>query len=286
MLMGGGALRKPLALILGTNEIASAVAVRMSQAGYACILAHDLHPPVIRRKMAFHDTLYYEHVCLDGIVGRRADDAVELLAALEAPAHVAVTPLHLSDLITLRTPAALIDARMQKYRITPDWRHIARLAVGLGPNFRVGDNCDVAIETKPSKVGALVVFGGTEAPDHKPETLGGVGANRFAYAAHDGLWHSALEIGVRVYKGLVVGHLDGAPVSAPLDGVLRGVARDGLQIPGGVKLLEIDPRGRAACWTGIDPRGDAIAKAVVRAVAIKRAELLAPATFANSTQRH
>jgi len=271
------AMKKPLALILGTNEIASAVAVRMTQAGYACILADDPHPPVIRRKMSFHDVLYYEEAILDGVAGRRADTALELLAALEAPAHVAVTPLHLSDLITLRTPTALIDARMQKYRVTPDWRHIARLAVGLGPNFRVGANCDLAIETKPSQVGALVEFGGTEPADRTPALLGGVGANRFAYAAQDGLWHSALDIGVRVYKGLVVGHLDGAPVSAPLDGVLRGVARDGLHVPGGAKILEIDPRQRAACWTGVDPRGDAIARAVVRGVAIKRAERSAPA---------
>ncbi|MGD5699698.1 hypothetical protein QUT65_22625, partial [Xanthomonas citri pv. citri] len=63
----------------------------------------------------------------------------------------------------------------------------------------------------------------------------------------------------------------GIPVVAPRDGILRGIARDGSEVPAGVKLLEVDPRGRHAQWTGIDHRGRAIANATSAAVRLHAA---------------
>ena len=200
-----------------------------------------------------------------------AENALELFEYLEQPARVVVTPLQLSDLIALRTADVLIDARVQKYSITPDCRHIAKLSVGLGPNFVVGENCDLAIETRPAQVGRMVEVGSTDPPDHNPQLLGGVGAERFVYSDRQGLWHSPLEIGARVYKGVVIGNIEGLPIAAPIDGFIRGLVRDGLRTPHGVKLLEIDPRGRAAVWTGIDEHCGTIAKAVTSGVRIKLA---------------
>jgi xanthine dehydrogenase accessory factor len=264
--------KRPLAVILGTNEIASAVAVHMNRIGWACVLSHDPFPPVIRRQMAFHDCLYGEPITLEEVAGERADSTIELVEILDYTTKVAVTPLQFHDLVAIRTAHALIDARMQKYRATPDLRHLAKVAVGLGPNFAVGRNCDVAIETKPSQAGLIIQEGATEPADHVPNRLGDVGEERFSYSRKPGLWHSAVDIGVRVFKDFVVGHLDGEPVTAPLDGVLRGVARDGLQIPAGVKLLEIDPRGRSAKWTGIDERSALVASGVGRAIRIEFAK--------------
>ncbi len=269
--------RRPLAFILGTNEIASAVAVYMHRSGWACILCHDPFPPVVRRGMAFQDVLFGDPVTIEDVEGVPAENALELFRALEDASGVVVTMMQVSDLIALRGPQALIDARMQKYRVTPDWRHIAPLTIGLGPNFVVKANCDIAIETRPAKVGHVLENGGTDAPDHAPNPLGGVGRERFAYSDREGLWHSALEIGMRVFKGFVVGHLDGRPICAPLDGVIRGLVRDGLRVPSRVKLLEIDPRGRSASWTGIDERSRAIAEAVLEAIWIKRVESVATA---------
>ena len=56
---------------------------------------------------------------------------------------------------------------------------------------------------------------------------------------------------------------------APIDGFLRGVARDGVEILQGVKIVEIDPRGRSANWTGTDERGRTIAEATAKALQIR-----------------
>ncbi|NVO15175.1 MAG: xanthine dehydrogenase [Rhodoplanes sp.] len=264
---------RPLAVVLGTNEIASAVAVLLTRAGQAVVLAHDPNPPVIRRAMAFHDALYDDVAVVEEVLGRRADRCVDIAPVLALDNSVAVTRLGLLDLMAHGRIDVLVDARLHKRRQTPDLRHLAGIAVGLGPGFLVGANCDVAVETRPAVPVRPVTAGRTEVADGVPSPLGGVGRERFVYSTVAGRWRSAVEIGKRVFVGFPVGHLDGVPVVAPMDGALRGSVRDGLEVPAGVKLLEIDPRGRNARWTGLDERPRRIAEATLAAIRLRAAPL-------------
>ncbi|HEV2155366.1 xanthine dehydrogenase [Bradyrhizobium sp.] len=254
------------AVILGTNEIASAIGIQLMRAGYCVVLSHDPDPPVIRRKMAFHDALYTDTAQLEDVVAERVDDGMQVYRALSRPPQIMVTWLGLLDLLPVRHIDLLIDARLQKRRVTPDLRRLARLSIGLGPGFSSSFNCDVAVETRPGKIGLAADRSWTDTADGVASSLGNVGAERFVYSQLAGRWRTPVEIGTRVYKGLVLGHLSGIPVLAPRDGILRGIVRDGSEIPAGVKLLEIDPRGRHAQWTGTDERGRSIARAVQMAV--------------------
>jgi xanthine dehydrogenase accessory factor len=69
-----------------------------------------------------------------------------------------------------------------------------------------------------------------------------------------------------VFRDVSIGNFNGQSIIAPIDGVLRGLARDGVHVPSGAKLLEVDPRGRRARWTGIDARSRSIADATVQAI--------------------
>ncbi len=258
----------PFAVILGTNEIASAVAVHLHRKGYGVVLSHDPAPPVIRRRMAFHDALFDDAATIAGITANHAETSLEVRANLARDPAVTVTELGLLDLIVVRSLDILVDARMQKYRATPDLRRLARLTIGLGPGFSGGVNCDIAIETRPGKAGRILQQGETDAPDETPRRLGNSFGDRFVRADAPGRWHTAIEIGTRVFKNFTVGHLGNVPVRAPFDGVLRGVVRDGCEVPAGAKLIEIDPRGRRASWTGIDRRGQIIARAAIKAIAL------------------
>ncbi len=256
------------AVVMGTNEIASAVAVYLHREGWNVVLSYDPHPPVIRRRMAFHDALFGDRAEVGGIEGTGAETSLEVVS-LFAQGRIAVTRLGLLDLIPITAFHVLADARMQKREQHPDLRHLAQLTVGLGPGFAAGKNCDIAVETWPAKSGAVIYSGCTEAADGKARSLGGAGAERFVYSEEPGRWHCAVDIGTRVYKNFPVGILNGAAVTTPLDGILRGVVRDGTEVPAGVKLLEIDPRGKRACWTGMDERGSSIAQATAAAIASK-----------------
>ncbi len=258
-------------VILGTNEIASAIGLQLVRAGYCVVMSHDPDPPVIRRKMAFHDALFTDTIQLEDVVAERVDDGMQVYQALGRPARILVTWLGLLDLLPVRHIDLLVDARLQKRRITPDLRRLARLAIGLGPGFSSSYNCDVAVETRPGKIGLVGDARWTDAADGAASSLGDVGAERFVYSPFAGRWHTPVEIGTRVYRDLVLGHLSGVPVLAPRDGILRGIVRDGSEVPAGVKLLEIDPRGRDAQWTGTDRRGRAIADATAAAVGFRTA---------------
>lgn len=267
---GRGRHGQAFATILGTNEIASAVAVELHRGGYGVVLSHDPMPPVIRRKMAFHDALFEDAATVDGVRAERVDTGLEIRAGLSRN-QVMVTNLGLLDLIVIGGIDLLVDARMNKYQATPDLRRLAKLTIGLGPGFSGGTNCDLAIETRPGKEGRILQHGPTDAPDGIARPLGPVTAERFVHSQLPGRWHTAIEIGTRVYKDFHMGFLGNDPVYAPFDGIVRGIVRDGTEVPAGVKLLEIDPRGRGADWTGLDVRALVIAKAVSRALTFRSA---------------
>ena len=140
--------------------------------------------------------------------------AFEIRAGLGRAPGVIVTELGLLDLIVLRSLDVLVDARMQKYLATPDLRRLARLTIGLGPGFCGGDNCDVAIETRPDKAGQIIRQGPTDPPDGVSRRLGIHAGERFVRSEFSGRWKTAIEIGTRVFKDFVVGHLGNTPVHA------------------------------------------------------------------------
>lgn len=261
----------PLAVVMGTNEIASAVAVALTRAGYRVAMSHDPNPPVIRRGMSFYNALFDDRAVVEGVQGARAESLLDIAGLLARRDRVAVTPLSFTDLLAFRTADVLIDARMQKLTLTPDFRRLARLTIGMGPKFAVGVNCDIAIETRPASARDVVTEGATAEADGVPSPLGGVRRERVAYADRAGTWLTPVDVGAWVPRDFVVGRHDGMAIVAPMDGFLRGVARDGVFIPAGAKILEVDPRKRNACWTGIDERGRKLAAACVKAIRIKQA---------------
>ena len=268
-----------LAVVMGTNEIASAIAVALIRAGYPTVMSHDPHPPVIRRGMAFHDALFDDHAEVGGIVGRRAETLLEIASATARRKSVAVTPLSLTDLLALRAADVLVDARIQKNRMTPDFRGLARITVGVGPKFVVGENCDIAVETRPDHVGDVVRKGRTSDPDGVSRLLGGAGSERFVYSERAGVWRTPVDIGMWAPKGFLIGRHEDVPVFAPMDGHIRGVARDSAFAPAGVKLVEIDPRTRGAGFRDADERSRVIASATMKAVRIEAARREALAGF-------
>ena len=134
----------------------------------------------MRRKMAFHDALFADFACVETVIGERVDTSMDVFNALRAPRNVLVTWLGLLDLLPVCEVDVLIDARMQTRDITPNFRGMARLSIGIGPGFSTAANCDVAIETCPDRIGQIVRDGCSAAED-RPTQLGGVGAEQTNY---------------------------------------------------------------------------------------------------------
>lgn len=257
----------PVAVVLGTNDVASAVACALFRAGFGVVLARDPLQPVLRRTMAFDDALVSGAVTLDGVTARGTASLVEVMRAFVDRRHVSVTALDLSELVCLGLMDVLVDARMRMRTLKVDLRPFARATIGLGPGFEAGRHVDVAVETAPEAIGPLR-RGATLAPHGRSTPLGGAGRERFARASGAGFWESLASIGDPVRQGDEIGTCGGVAVRAPLSGRLRGLVRSGIDVPADLKLAEVDPRRSGPpSWIGVADRPRRIADAVLDALA-------------------
>ena len=259
-------------VVLGTEDIASAVAHALFGAGWPVVMARDPALPVLRRLMAFDDALHDGEAVLEGLRGRAARTMLAVVPLLQAGNVVPVTDMAPDDLLCLGLVRGVIDARMRRHERKADLRAVAGFSVGLGPGFAAGENVHIAIETAPEAAGEIIRHGPTLQAHGRSDPIGGIGRARFGRARWPGLWRTPHAIGDAVTAGEVLGSCAGTPVRAPLSGRLRGLVRDATTVPAGVKLLEVDPRGDDGQWEGIPARAGRIAAATAEAVRLLETE--------------
>lgn len=255
-----------LVVVRGSGDVGSSVAHALYMRGAKVILHDDPAPAHPRRGMAFSDALFQGSTTLDGVVARHAFDLEAVLVIGAVDEEVPVCDVSLAALLAEYEPDALVDARMRKRSAIEDQRALAPTAVGLGPGFEAGVNCDIAIETAwGERLGAVVREGRTSALSGEPRPIDGVGRERFVYAPAAGRWKTPLTIGAKVEAGQAVGAVGSHPVYAPIDGVLRGLSHDDIIVGQGQKIVEVDPRPMTYV-TGQGERPRAIAMGVLRAL--------------------
>jgi hypothetical protein len=249
-------------LVLGTDDIASAVGHALAGAGIRAVLARDLGLPVLRRAMSFDDAIENGFAELDGVTAYAAD--LPLLRCHLGT--LSVTERRVEELLDPALIEGVIDARMRRRDVKRDLRGALGFGIGLGPGFIAGRNVDLAVETAPEATGRIVRRGETIPAHGRSVPIAGVGRERFSRAPHKGLWWTHRCIGDAVEAGAVVGLCGGIQVRAPHTGSLRGLVRPGSEVPAGLRLLEVDPRGAKAQCRGIPPRAAAIAVATLEAL--------------------
>ena len=57
---------RPVAIVVGSDVVGSAVAVMLDRAGYAVIVCDDVDPPWPRRGMSLTDAWYFGNAVLEG----------------------------------------------------------------------------------------------------------------------------------------------------------------------------------------------------------------------------
>lgn len=253
-------------LIRGSNDVASAVAHRLFQAGYGVVIHDDPKPSVTRRKMAFADAIFDSEVTLEGVTAKRLE-GVNLRSELISPTFIPVVVSDLFRLIRKLRPHVLVDARMRKHKKPTRQIHLAPLTIGLGTNFSAGRNVHVAIETaRGEDLGRVITSGGTAPLQGEPISIEGHARDRYLYAPCAGRFKTTFQIGDMVTEGQVIAVINETPLTAPISGVLRGITHDDVPVEMRTKVIEIDPRGERAQVAGIGERPARIADGVLQAV--------------------
>ena len=175
-------------------------------------------------------------------------------------------------------PMAVVDGILAKKNMGTN-RNMAPITVALGPGFTAGVDVDAVIETKRGHNLGRVLLDGAAAPNTGiPGIIGGYGKERVIHCPAKGILRNVKSITDTVQKGEVIAVVETeegiVPVEATLDGILRGLIRDGYPVKQGFKMADIDPRidEYNNCFT-ISDKARCIAGGVLEAILQRKGEL-------------
>jgi xanthine dehydrogenase accessory factor len=159
----------------------------------------------------------------------------------------------------------VIDAVMAKKNLGTR-KEEASLVIGVGPGFTAPLDVDVVIESnRGHDLGRPIYNGSAEPYTGLPGTVAGHGVERVLRAPVGGAVKHAKEIGDYVVKDEAILSVDGVPVRAPFDGMLRGLIRE-ISVEAGEKVGDVDPRGKKDfCYT-ISDKARALGGGVLEAI--------------------
>jgi xanthine dehydrogenase accessory factor len=243
---------RPIALIKGAGDLATGVALRLFASGFAVVMTEIERPTVVRRSVAFAEAVYEGRAVVEEVEGVRVEAADQIAAVLAGGA----IPVMVDPTAALRRelePVVLVDAIVAKRNLGTRIDD-APAVIALGPGFVAGRDVHAVIETKRGHSLGSVIYEGTALPNTGvPGDVGGFSEERVLRSPGEGVFGAEREIGDRVGRDEVVGHVGDLPVRSRLDGVLRGVLRSGLEVSSGVKLGDVDPRAQPDhCFTVSD----------------------------------
>ena len=254
-----------LTLIRSAGDIASGIALRLWRAGFEVVMTEIPHPTTIRRTVAFSDAVGSGEQTVEGVTALRAKntmDAWEILGQGRIP--VLVDPdCACRDALK---PDALVDAILAKRNLGTAITD-APIVVGVGPGFTAGTDCHAVVETMRGHTLGRAIYDGSALPNTNiPGLIGGFAGERVLRAPADGVFTGTRKIGDHVKAGETVGAVAGVPMTATIDGVLRGLLADGVAVKKGLKSGDVDPRGKAEYCRSVSDKALAVGGGVLEAI--------------------
>ena len=258
-------------LVRGAGDLATGTILRLHNCGFRVLAVECARPSAIRRRAAFCEAVFDGAATVEGVTARlidRIEQADTVWNAGEIPLIVDET----ASCAAACAPAVLVDAILAKRNLGTT-RDMAPITIGLGPGFTAGGDVDAVVETMRGHRLGRVIYEGAALPNTGvPGPIAGFAAERVIHAPASGAMTfvrspEPVDIGSIVQKGQTIGFVGGVPVTATLDGVLRGLIREGYPVTEGLKIADIDPRAQEVqnCTT-VSDKARAIAGGVFEAM--------------------
>ncbi len=253
---------RDLVVVRGAGDLATGCIVRLVRAGFRVAALEIARPTAIRRAVSLSEAVYDGEAAVEGVRGFLCDALPERWGALEVP--VLVDPE--ARAVPRLAPLALVDAIMAKRNLGTRI-DAAPVVVALGPGFEAGRDAHAVVETnRGHDLGRVLRSGRSEENTGVPAAVSGQGPARVVHAPAAGAVTAHVAIGDAVEAGAPLLSVGGAVARAAVAGVVRGLIRPGLEVPRGLKVADVDPRGvRASCFT-ISDKSRAVAGGVLEAI--------------------
>ena len=268
---------KDLIIVRGGGDLATGSVYKLKKSGFPVLILEVETPSAIRRNVAFCEAVYQGIQTVEDMTCYLAESIEQVQQFLrEGKLTVLVDPTGAS--IPKLKPMAVVDAILAKKNLGTN-KEMAPITVALGPGFTAGEDVDAVVETKRGHHLGRVLWEGSTAPNTGvPGIIGGFGKERVIHCPAKGIVRNVKKITDTVSKGEVIAVVeteDGiVPVEATLDGILRGLIRDGYPVKPGFKMADIDPRldELENCFT-ISDKARCIAGGVLEAILQRKGEL-------------
>lgn len=261
---------KDLIIVRGGGDLATGTIYKLKKSGFPVLILEVKNPSAIRRNVAFSEAIYQGQQTVEDMTCFRADSLQQAENFLqEDKLTILVDPK--GEAIAKLKPVAMVDAIIAKRNLGTA-KTMAPVTVALGPGFVAGEDVDAVVETKRGHNLGRVIWSGSAAPNTGvPGLIGGFGKERVMHSPAQGILKNVKKITDTVTKGEVIAVIetgsDMVPVEASLDGILRGLIRDGYPVTKGFKIADIDPRSEEYenCFT-ISDKARCIAGGVLEAI--------------------
>ena len=266
-----------LVIVRGGGDLATGTIYKLKKCGFPVLILEVSKPSAIRRNVAFCEAVYEGAQTVEDMTCHRAQTHAQAISLLgEGKLTVLVDPT--GACISELKPLAVVDAILAKKNLGTN-RAMAPITVALGPGFTAGLDVDAVIETKRGHNLGRVLWSGSAAPNTGiPGEIGGYDRERVIHCPAAGILRNRKSITDTVRKGEVIAVVETEkgeiPVEATLDGILRGLIRDGYCVTKGFKIADIDPRTDEYqnCFT-ISDKARCIAGGVLEAIVQRIGEL-------------
>lgn len=257
--------RKMLIVIKGAGDLASGIALRLHHSRFDVVMTDLPVPLAVRRTVAFSEAVRLGSTQVEDVRAERAENEDEVRDCLRRGV-IPVMPDPEAKIIGIMKPEIVVDAILAKVNTGTDIDD-APLVIGVGPGFEAGKDCDAVVETKRGHtLGRVIRKGSAIANTGVPGNIGGQTINRLIKASADGIFHPEKNIGDTVKEGDRVGNVDGIPVLAKTDGMIRGLLQDGVPVTKGLKTGDVDPRGDIIDYMSVSDKALSIGGGVLEAV--------------------
>ena len=257
--------KKTIVVVKGAGEMATGVAWRLHMSHMKIAMTEISKPLAVRRAVSFCEAVYDKIKEVEGVTAELSaswHDCGEIWERKSIP--LVVDPF--LDCLKKIKVDVLVDATLTKHD-NELHRNMASLVIGLGPGFEAGNNAHYVVETKRGHhLGRIYESGRAQANTGVPGEIAGKTWERVLRAPANGTFETTKSISDRVKQGEIVGSVGNNTIKAAIDGILRGLIRPGTQVYEGLKVGDIDPRGKIEYVETISEKARALGGSVLEAI--------------------
>lgn len=252
-------------LIKGAGDLATGVAAELKEQGHQIIMTEIAVPLTVRRQVACSRAVYEKEAVIENHKAVLAATAAEAETILQE-GNIAVLVDPDAEIGKSMHPDVIVDAIMAKKNLGTT-KEDADCVIALGPGFTAGQDCHAVIETKRGNALGEPIYEGSAIPNTGvPGMIGGYAIERLIKAAGKGRMCPIAQIGDIVKKGDLLAVTGGEPVYAAIDGIVRGMLQEGVEVEKGMKIGDVDPRTDSTLVHQISDKARKIGRGAVKAI--------------------